>query len=734
MASTAPKRRGAPRINQYELDIVIGCGGFGKVHLATDTTTGTRVAIKIVNKEMLKQTNTESYLLREVAMSQQLRHPNITRAIEFIDYVNIYALVMELAENGELFDKIIEAKRFSEDVARRYFQQLVSAVAFLHKNHIIHRDLKAENLLLSADDTLKLCDFGLARFTEAAAAIAAGTMPESRVQAEKAAAAAAAAGQPEDLCVVFMSLAGSPDYVAPEVLAPSGYSGHGCDIWSMGVILFFMLCGYLPFASVAKDERARQKETQEKIAKGDFNHKSRYLPPLAADLLRNMLQVDPQKRFTIQQVAAHEWTATDMSNEVRDRINECGCGGASAATTTATHAGDVQKPSFSSMHEGQGQRSVDPEVMSMLLRTFRSWNVGHSGKLSRHEVRDVLIKLNHGAPVPESEVEEFIACFPSALVVASPATSMSAKFPASDIAAHGGSPASLAASPRVAALAASGILPFSIDPKVQSLDSSSRDKSPLSDGFEITEQQFVEGWFKLSPILAAKGVQLEKLGEMFHYDVECNLLNDLRAAFDELDVAQTGVLDAQALTKISRLQLTQEQAQELLKAVDVDLTNTITFENFVHAVTRGNLLRSHPLCSRLQRLDKMFHIVEQRTAPAAVNSGFTVAGFREHIFQKLKKEGFDKIRTKFTDPRDEDPEADLDYISGEVVGSNGVAVLLVGVRLQPSVPGFTRLVVYRIRGKTLTFHEWFRELRELLHAEIIQVVEDTSVVGESELL
>jgi serine/threonine protein kinase/Ca2+-binding EF-hand superfamily protein len=670
---SSPRRAGGcPRINQYELDIEIGRGGFGQVLLATDVSNGRRVAIKLVRKEALEKTDTLSYFLREAAMSQSITHPNIVKAIEFIDHLRVYALVLELAPNGELFDKIIDSKgkRFGERLARAYFQELCSAVAYLHGHGIVHRDLKAENLLVGERGELKVCDFGLARYTH----------DRANRESNDSDGHAVPAHDPTDELALLLSIAGSPDYVAPEILAPDGYRGCACDVWSIGVILYFMLCGSMPFVSNAKGDEARALEVQQKIARGDYNASNPSLSPSAADLIAHMLVVDPARRYTIKQVAEHPWVTTDMTAAMRDEIATCAAGG--SVSQTARLAPDSASPMSTGARE---LLSVDPDVIGLINKAFHACNVGHTGTLTHDEVRDVLIKLNGGNGVSEDEVREFFACF--ALDGSS----------GSNGAAGGNGPA---------------------------IGNEAREEAGVS------EQRFIEGWSRFGPYLERKGVPIQKLAEVFHMDLESSLVGELRQAFAELDVARRGVVDVDALMAVPKLQLTREQAEQLLHILDADGSNSISFEEFVNAVTRSNLLTSHPIASRLQRLDSLFRIVEQQSAAHNMSSGFTVAGFREHILEKIRAES-PLLRTTFADSSTGDSG---NYLSGEVRSSEGKQTLLVAVRLQPTVPGFTRIVVYRIRGKTLPFHDWFRSFRNMLHDEICMMVESTAVVGESEWL
>jgi len=228
----------AKRIGHLELGQVLGVGGFGKVYLAHDLDLKQDYAVKVVDKALVRAHNLQEYVKREVDIMKMVRHKHVITLREVIELPNMYCLVMELAPNGELFDRIIESKRFDEATARRYFQQLMSAVTYCHRKGVVHRDLKAENLLLGENCELKVCDFGLSRFAFLPPAPA---LPGVQLKKPDS--------PTKDKTIVFTSLAGSTDYQAPEMWLDEGYQGYTCDIWSCGVILFFMLCGYLPFAA-----------------------------------------------------------------------------------------------------------------------------------------------------------------------------------------------------------------------------------------------------------------------------------------------------------------------------------------------------------------------------------------------------------------------------------------------------------------------------------------------------
>eukprot|EP00906_Rhabdomonas_costata_P031229 RCo044118 len=146
---------------KYELGRTLGKGHFSKVKAATNVQTGQQVAVKIMERRALADEGMEEHLRREIAVMRKMEHPYVVGLIDVYQTAKHVYLVIELVTGGELFDKIVESKRFEEPVARNYFQQLILGIYFIHKNGIAHRDLKPENLLLDASGHLKVSDFGL---------------------------------------------------------------------------------------------------------------------------------------------------------------------------------------------------------------------------------------------------------------------------------------------------------------------------------------------------------------------------------------------------------------------------------------------------------------------------------------------------------------------------------------------------------------------------------------------
>merc|ERR1719456_2192593 len=147
------------KIGKYELGATLGSGAFSKVKVGIDSETGQKWAVKIIDKEQLAREHLEEQLKREIAIMKSLKHPHVVHLREVMQTANHIYMVLEVIAGGELFDKIVEAKKFDEDTGRRYFQQLVAGVRYCHQQGIAHRDIKPENLLLDERDNLKISDF-----------------------------------------------------------------------------------------------------------------------------------------------------------------------------------------------------------------------------------------------------------------------------------------------------------------------------------------------------------------------------------------------------------------------------------------------------------------------------------------------------------------------------------------------------------------------------------------------
>lgn len=236
-----------------------------------NTDTNERVAIKILDKEKIQKQNMGEQIKKEIAVMKMVKQKHVVNLLEVLASRTKIFIVLELVTGGELFDKIVTAGRFDEDSARNYFRQLISGVEYCHKQGVCHRDLKPENLLLDNDALLKISDFGLSALY--------GSDHNS---------------------TLLHTTCGTPNYVAPEVLADKGYDGFSADIWSCGVILYVLLAGFLPFDEPSMSALFR------KIIKAEFSYPS-WFSPGVKELLSRILLPAPEKRFDIAQIKASEW-------------------------------------------------------------------------------------------------------------------------------------------------------------------------------------------------------------------------------------------------------------------------------------------------------------------------------------------------------------------------------------------------------------------------------------------
>ncbi|XP_060520661.1 maternal embryonic leucine zipper kinase-like [Cylas formicarius] len=261
----------------YETERTIGCGGFAKVKLATHLATGEKVAIKIMDKTTLGEDLHRVKL--ELEALKSFSHEHICQLYQVIETDSHYFIVMEYCSGGELFDHIVEKNRLTESESRMFFRQITSAVAYLHSLGYAHRDLKPENVLLDKNQNLKLIDFGLCAKPQ-------GGMDNP----------------------LFTSC-GSPTYAAPELVMGRQYLGQEVDVWAMGVLLYALLTGSLPFDDVNVDNLYK------KILCGKYCDPP-YISRQSSELIRSMLQVDPEKRITVAQLLSHPWLTLGVLDPV----------------------------------------------------------------------------------------------------------------------------------------------------------------------------------------------------------------------------------------------------------------------------------------------------------------------------------------------------------------------------------------------------------------------------------
>ncbi|XP_062341846.1 serine/threonine-protein kinase MARK2 isoform X12 [Osmerus eperlanus] len=264
-----------PHIGNYRLLKTIGKGNFAKVKLARHVLTGKEVAVKIIDKTQLNSSSLQK-LFREVRIMKLLNHPNIVKLFEVIETEKTLYLIMEYASGGEVFDYLVAHGRMKEKEARAKFRQIVSAVQYCHQKCIVHRDLKAENLLLDADMNIKIADFGFSNeFT---------------------------LGNKLD------TFCGSPPYAAPELFQGKKYDGPEVDVWSLGVILYTLVSGSLPF------DGQNLKELRERVLRGKYRIPF-YMSTDCENLLKKFLILNPTKRGSLEQIMKDRWMNVGQEEE-----------------------------------------------------------------------------------------------------------------------------------------------------------------------------------------------------------------------------------------------------------------------------------------------------------------------------------------------------------------------------------------------------------------------------------
>ncbi|XP_073281694.1 CBL-interacting protein kinase 2-like [Primulina huaijiensis] len=271
--------KGSVLMKQYEVGKLLGQGTFAKVYHARNLKTDASVAVKIVDKEKIYKAGMIDQIKREISVMRLVNHPNIVQLYEVMASKTKIFFVMEYVKGGELFNKVAKGK-LKEDAARKYYQQLISAVDFCHSRGVYHRDLKPENLLLDENGNLKVSDFGFS------------ALAESKRQDG-----------------LLHTTCGTPAYVAPEVINRRGYDGSKADIWSCGVILYVLLAGYLPFHD------SNLMEMYRKIGKAEFKFPN-WISPDARKLISKMLDPSLNTRISISKIMENLWFRKGFQSKI----------------------------------------------------------------------------------------------------------------------------------------------------------------------------------------------------------------------------------------------------------------------------------------------------------------------------------------------------------------------------------------------------------------------------------
>ncbi|XP_041764988.1 mucin-12 isoform X5 [Anopheles merus] len=281
---------GAVKMNNHRkklrqrFDIIkkLGQGTYGKVQLGINKETGQEVAIKTIKKSKIETEADLIRIRREVQIMSSVQHPNIIHIYEVFENREKMVLVMEFAAGGELYDYLSERKVLAEEEARRIFRQVSTAIYYCHKHKICHRDLKLENILLDEHGNAKIADFGLSNVFD-----------EQRLLA---------------------TFCGSPLYASPEIVKGTPYQGPEVDCWSLGVLLYTLVYGAMPF------DGANFKRLVKQISQGDYFEPKK--PSRASPLIREMLTVCPSHRANIEQICNHWWVNEGYEESCLDLAEE----------------------------------------------------------------------------------------------------------------------------------------------------------------------------------------------------------------------------------------------------------------------------------------------------------------------------------------------------------------------------------------------------------------------------
>ncbi|PWZ20812.1 CBL-interacting protein kinase 9 [Zea mays] len=255
------------RVGPYEVGKTISEGSFAKVKHARDSHTDAVRAIKVLDRNHVLRHKMVEQIKRKISNVKLIKHPNVVQLHEVMASRTKIYMVLEFVDGGELFDKIVNSERLGEDEARIYFHQLINAVDYCHSRGVYHGDLKPENLLLDSNGALKVSDFGLSAFA-----------PQTNEDG------------------LLHTTCGTPNYVAPEVLADKGYDCMAADVWSCGIILFVLMAGYLPFDDA----------NLMRLYKLQIYQAYLYCPPWfssgAKKFIKRILDPNPDTRITIAEI------------------------------------------------------------------------------------------------------------------------------------------------------------------------------------------------------------------------------------------------------------------------------------------------------------------------------------------------------------------------------------------------------------------------------------------------
>ena len=270
----------ATTLDFYRLIKMIGKGAFGKVYLGVHLLTGKYVAIKSIENQYMKDESSKRKVFQEVLILKKTIHKNIIRLLEVFENKKYLFMVFEYASQGDLLTHVKMTGRLSEDEAKKIFIQIVEGVKYCHNNNILHRDIKLDNILLDGENIVKICDFGVSRVVKKG--------------------------------VIINEQCGTPAYIAPEIIKDKGYEGCTADLWSMGVLLYAMVTGTVPFKAT------NIQELHSAIINQRFSIPN-FLSECCSDVISELLKVNPCDRIEINELAKCQWFQ-ENPGKIEDKI------------------------------------------------------------------------------------------------------------------------------------------------------------------------------------------------------------------------------------------------------------------------------------------------------------------------------------------------------------------------------------------------------------------------------
>ena len=263
------KKYPSTKMKFYKYGRLLGKGAFGKVNLSLHILTGRLVAIKSINKEKITSDKQNQKIKVETTIMKRLsKSNNIVKIFETYETKKHICIVMEYICAGDLLSYIKKRSKLQEPVAKFIFKQIILALKYIHENNIVHRDIKLDNILIDLDNNIKICDFGVSKIINKGD--------------------------------IMFEQCGTPAYIAPEILLNKGYEGFGVDVWSAGVVLYAMLSGTVPFKGT------NIKELHNLIISGNYQE-IKNISKEASHLIKNILEIDPKKRITTENILNHPW-------------------------------------------------------------------------------------------------------------------------------------------------------------------------------------------------------------------------------------------------------------------------------------------------------------------------------------------------------------------------------------------------------------------------------------------